>query len=135
MFKPLVSMTTVNNSSLSSAHTSKAVAYEAKMPLTSRRDFLQRLAASACATAYLSHQTAKATAQPATSGTDGNPVRTMKTESDVGSLFPFIQSQAVKSDFSTRGSRATKPGSVKPGANSWNCCIMRPLPATPNRKS
>ena len=100
MFKPLVSMTTVNNSSLSSAHTSKAVAYEAKMPLTSRRDFLQCLAASACATAYLTHQTAKATAQPATSGTDGNPVRTMKTESDVGSLFPFIQSQAVKSDFS-----------------------------------
>ncbi len=93
-------MTTVNNSSLSSAHTSKGVAYEAKMPLTSRRDFLQRLAAGVCSTAYLTHQTAKATAQPATSGTDGNPVRTMKTESDVGSLFPFIQSQAVKSDFS-----------------------------------
>src|SRR5437667_5644222 len=100
MFKPLVSMTTVNNSSLSSAHTSKAVAYEAKMPLTSRRDFLQCLAAGVCSTAYLTHQTAKATAQPATSGTDGNLVRTMKTGSDVGSLFPFIQSQAVKSDFS-----------------------------------
>src|SRR3989442_813174 len=100
MFKPLVSMTTVNNSSLSSAHTSKGVAYEAKMPLTSRRDFLQRLAAGVCSTAYLTHQTARATAQPATSGTDGNLVRTMKTGSDVGSLFPFIQSQAVKSDFS-----------------------------------
>jgi dienelactone hydrolase len=70
------------------------------MPLSSRRDFLQRLAAGVCTTAYLSQQTAKATAQSAPSGTGGNAVGSMKTESDVGSLFPFIQSQAVKSDFS-----------------------------------
>ena len=70
------------------------------MPLSSRRDFLQRLAAGVCTTAYLSQQTANGTAQPATSGTGGDAVPSMKTESDVGSLFPFIQSQAVKSDFS-----------------------------------
>lgn len=69
------------------------------MPLTSRRDFLHRLAAGACTTVYLSHESATTTAQPATSGTGGTAVRSIKTESDVGSLFPFIQSQAVKSDF------------------------------------
>src|SRR6266478_2446804 len=100
MFKPFVFEMTVNNKSPSSAHTSKGVACGTKMPPTSRRDFLQRLAAGVCSTACLTNQTAKATAQPATSGTERNPLPTMKTGSDVGSLFPFIQSRAVKSDFS-----------------------------------
>ena len=69
------------------------------MPLTSRRDFLHRLTAAACTTACLNHESATTIAQPAAGGTGGNAVRSVKTESDVGSLFPFIQSQAVKSDF------------------------------------
>jgi dienelactone hydrolase len=70
------------------------------MAPTSRRDFLQRLAVGVCTTAYLTRPISKATAQPALSGMKGTAARSMKTESDVGSLFPFIQSQAVKSDFS-----------------------------------
>src|SRR6266478_4893854 len=64
----------------------------------SRRDFLCRLAAGVCATAYLDQQMVKGTAEPI-SGTEGKALPPLKTESDVGSLFPFIQSQAVKSDF------------------------------------
>jgi dienelactone hydrolase len=69
-----------------------------KVPLRSRRDFLGRLAVSACTTAYLT-QTANANAQPANANAHSFPPST-KTDSDVGSLFPFIDSQAVKSDFS-----------------------------------
>src|SRR5438105_4081520 len=98
--RPFVSVTTVNNRSPSSVLTSKGVAYEAKTTLTSRRDFLQRVAAGVCGTAYLTPHATKATPQPTTSGTERNPLRTIKTGSDVGSLFPFIQSRAVKSAFS-----------------------------------
>jgi dienelactone hydrolase len=41
----------------------------------------------------------KATVEPATGGTERKALPSSKTESDVGSLFPFIQSQAVKTDF------------------------------------
>src|SRR5437588_46689 len=89
----------MNKSSLRSANASKGAAHLAKKPLPSRRDFLQRLTAGVCASAYLSRRTATANAQPVISGREGNAVRPAKTGSDVGSLFPFIQSQAVKSDF------------------------------------
>src|SRR5436189_38787 len=76
----------------------KRPAHPAKKPLTSRRDFLQRLTAGVCAAAYLSDRTVMGSAQPPTGGTQATAVRFTKTESDVGSLFPFIRSQAVKSD-------------------------------------
>ena len=79
------------------AHASKGAARLAKKPLPSRRDFLHCLTAGVCATAYLSGRTA--TAPPASGETAAGAVRTAKTASDVGSLFPFIQSQAVKTDF------------------------------------
>jgi dienelactone hydrolase len=89
----------LNNRLFASIHASEEVASEAKMAVT-RRDFLQHLAACVCTAAYVTDQTVRATAQPATSGSDEIAPRTLKTESDVGSLFPFIESQAVKSDFS-----------------------------------
>ena len=70
-----------------------------KMRLPSRRDFLQRLAASVCTTAYLSEQASQASSKQ-TSESERKVVQSIRTESDVGSLFPFIESQAVKSDFS-----------------------------------
>jgi len=73
---------------------------EETFPLTSRRDFLQRLAAGVCATACLNSEAATILGQPATGGTAAGVAQFPKSESDVGSLFPFIQSQAVKSDFS-----------------------------------
>jgi len=90
---------TMNKRSLRSAHASKRPAHQAKKALTSRRDFLHRLTAGVCAAAYLSDRTATGNAQPPSGGIAGTAVRFTKTESDVGSLFPFIQSQAVKSDF------------------------------------
>jgi len=90
----------VNNKASNRANISNVMADEAKISLSSRRDFLHCLAAGVCGTAYLTRETAKATAQRATSGTERNPLRTAKTESDVGSLFPFIESQAVKSGYS-----------------------------------
>ena len=89
----------MNKSSLRSAHSSNRSAHQAKKPLTSRRDFLHRLTTGVWAAAYLSDRTATGNAQPPTGRTAGTAVRFTKTESDVGSLFPFIQSQAVKSDF------------------------------------
>ncbi len=65
--------------------------------MTSRRGFLQRLAVGVCSTANLSR--VGATVEPATGGPERSAQFT-KTESDVGSLFQFIQSQAVKADFS-----------------------------------
>jgi dienelactone hydrolase len=73
---------------------------EVKQPsVRSRRDFLQHLAARVCATAYLTQQTSGAIAATGDGTVGAAAVGTAKTESDVGSLFPFIQSQAVKSDF------------------------------------
>ena len=62
----------------------------------SRRDFLQRLSATLCTSAYLADPLSQTTAQQTTGSTAASAV---KTESDVGSLFPFIYSQTVKSDF------------------------------------
>ncbi len=89
----------MNKSSLRSALASNRPANQTKKPLPSRRDFLHRLTAGVCAAAYVNDQSATANAQPTTGGTAGNAVRFTKTGSDVGSLFPFIQSQAVKADF------------------------------------
>ena len=89
----------MNKSSLRSDLASKWAAHQAKKPQTSRRDFLHRLTAGVCAAAYLSNRTVTGNAQPPSGGIAGTAVRFTKTESDVGSLFPFIQSQAVKSDF------------------------------------
>ena len=89
----------MNKRPLQSARVSKGAVHQAKKPRTSRRDFLHRLTAGVCATAYLSGRTAAATAQVASGETAAGAFRAAKTASDVGSLFPFIQSQAVKSDF------------------------------------
>src|SRR5213075_2173995 len=76
-----------------------AEAMAPKSGLATRRDFLQRLAASVCTTAYLAEHATEATAQLALKGTAASLPGSMKTESDIGSLFPFVQSQAVKSNF------------------------------------
>lgn len=65
-----------------------------------RRDFLHWITASVCSTALLENPlstnvVAQSTAAPA----NASPASPPKTDSDVGSLFPFIQSQAVKSEF------------------------------------
>jgi dienelactone hydrolase len=71
---------------------------EAKKSLPSRRHFLRYLAAGAWTTAHLDRQVLKAAAQTTPGAATKTPGFT-KTESDVGSLFPFIQSQVVKADF------------------------------------
>src|SRR2546430_13014515 len=88
----------MNRRSLGLAHASKGAARLAKKPLPSRRDFLHCLTAGVCATAYLSGRTA--TAPPASGETAAGAVRTAKTAAAVGSLFPFIPNQAVKTDLS-----------------------------------
>src|SRR5213075_3155086 len=77
----------------------KSTAHQPKMPSTNRRDFLHCLTAAVCATVFLNDRTVAATAQPAPRRTQGKALRSAATESDIGSLFPFVQSQAVKSDF------------------------------------
>src|SRR5216117_3952593 len=85
--------------SLGSTGTPKGLTPQTVKPLASRRDFIRQLTAGVGATACLNHPTLTGAGQAATGGAQANPVRYSKTESDVGSLFPFIQSQAVKSDF------------------------------------
>src|SRR5204862_4523410 len=89
----------MNKRPLQFARVSKGAVHQAKKPRTSRRDFLHQLTAGVCATAYLSGRTATATALVVSGETAAGAVRAAKTASDVGSLFPFIESQAVKSDF------------------------------------
>ena len=55
--------------------------------------------------------------------------------SDVGSLFPFIQSQAVKGEFPLSFLRGVvhatwRPGSGRPAASCWSCCTTPRRPAT-----
>src|SRR2546426_11696921 len=85
---------------LNSTGTPKGDAHQTVKPQTSRRDFVHKITAGLWCTGLLSRGPAAAeVSQPVTNAARGNPVRFPKTESDVGSLFPFIQSQAVKSDF------------------------------------
>jgi dienelactone hydrolase len=77
----------------------KAAVQTLRIPGRTRRDFLQLLAVGACTTAGLRHSTVAALSQ--TAKTEGQPgaIPKIPTESDVGSLFPFIEKQAVKSNF------------------------------------
>src|SRR3974390_2951644 len=60
----------------------------------SRREFMQQLAASACLSPMLLAEASAAEATSAAAQGQFSP-----TGSDVGSLYPFIQSQAVKGEF------------------------------------
>jgi dienelactone hydrolase len=73
--------------------------HKAANPQPTRRAFLQWMSAGLCSSAFLGERTAEAAAQETAQRSPGGSGAIVKTESDVGSLFPFIQSQAVKSDF------------------------------------
>ena len=81
------------------ARTPRLKTPDTAISLSNRRDFLHWMTLGLCSAAVLEREAAAQTSPTASASSVAGGPSSLKTESDVGSLFPFIQSQAVKTCF------------------------------------
>ena len=109
--------------------------------MSTRREFLQDATQGALAWTALSlTRSADGSSIGASSAPAAPSVPPPAVDSDIGSLYPFIQSQAVKGEFplsflQPRVHATCRPGSGRRAASSWSCCTTPRRPATRGPRS